>query len=557
MPVATYFRCKSNLKDLLCYALSNRDNGYFEDVTLQAGNSCIAANRLVLSCYSSFFEQMFKSQMKERYLKTIKIEKFDGEAVAKLVDYIYTGKIVINDGNVLNVLVAAHFFGMKDAIGFCFDHLKANLSFENCYELFSLAELYSNQTLKAYVQQYIHENFIEITMFPWFKNFSKAELITFISSLDRSLVAEISVSTAILMWVAHDYSEREADFAYLLKLLNFEKLSATYLKQTFLEESSQQSVKMPVSMYKKATNTLLTKLHAASQNEKGLRIFGVEGLDSNLTVQVYSYPGEHAPLPVPKLPFSKTITGHSALKYDGQIFCIGGNHDDKKASSFMYGCSLSSRHLGWTKMGSMTVERCHMGSEIFCNSLVVAGGFSNRNHLATAETYNVVTNKWSSICSMNYKRSGNVLVVCKRNLYSIGGYDGSKCLSVMEKLPSLCDEWFEVTPMQVPRRSYAAVNCNGEIYAIGGLSGVGDQKKMKSVEKFSPITNTWRAAPDLIHGRYDHLACVVNCKIFVIGGRDAAGNPIHQIECYDPLSNTWCIVGKTPHELIGSSLIVV
>ena len=81
---------------LLQYANNKRVDGDFNDVTIQAGAESISANRMVLACYSKFFESMFLSQLKEKYQNTVKIKTFDGIAVKHIIEYIYTGSIHIN-----------------------------------------------------------------------------------------------------------------------------------------------------------------------------------------------------------------------------------------------------------------------------------------------------------------------------------------------------------------------------------------------------------------------------------------------------------------------------
>ena len=49
--------------------------------------------------------------------------------------------------------------------------------------------------------------------------------------------------------------------------------------------------------------------------------------------------------------------------------------------------------------------------------------------------------------------------------------------------------------------------------------------------------------------RRRHAACVVDGKMIVVGGVDAQGDAIHEIECCDAVENVWSIVGKTQEKL--------
>ena len=89
-------RSEENNTKLLQYANTKRINGEFNDVTIQAGEKSISANRMVLSCYSKFFESMFFSS----YQDTVVIQQFNGESIKILIEFIYTGTIDINSENV-------------------------------------------------------------------------------------------------------------------------------------------------------------------------------------------------------------------------------------------------------------------------------------------------------------------------------------------------------------------------------------------------------------------------------------------------------------------------
>ena len=70
---------------LLEYANKNRDEGYFNDLMIIARNENISANRLVLSCYSKYFERMFKLSVLSKY-SIIEIQAVDGTTIKALIN---------------------------------------------------------------------------------------------------------------------------------------------------------------------------------------------------------------------------------------------------------------------------------------------------------------------------------------------------------------------------------------------------------------------------------------------------------------------------------------
>ena len=59
-----------------------------------------------------------------------------------------------------------------------------------------------------------------------------------------------------------------------------------------------------------------------------------------------------------------------------------------------------------------------------------------------------------------------------------------------------------------------------------------------------------------VGGKY-HAACVLRGKIYVVGGLDANNKVIKSIECYNPETDEWTVVGETKHEICGHALIAL
>ena len=119
---------------------------------------------------------------------------------------------------------------------------------------------------------------------------------------------------------------------------------------------------------------------------------------------------------------------------------------------------------------------------------------------------------------MNQARWGNALVECKNKLYVIGGWGDGNYLSSVQCISDLKTEWKYIASMNEPRRWLAAVSCDDAIYAIGGKSGDGNDKMLKSVEKYDPATDEWSFVSNTTTERCAHSAAVMNGKIYVARG---------------------------------------
>ena len=109
---------------VLQYAIEKRNQGAFNDVTVEAGIETIAANRMILSCCSRFFEGMFDLEMKEKYQHDlVEINGHDGKAMKALIDF--------DNENVMDLLAASDYLQLYEVKQFYFDFLKSILSSDN------------------------------------------------------------------------------------------------------------------------------------------------------------------------------------------------------------------------------------------------------------------------------------------------------------------------------------------------------------------------------------------------------------------------------------------
>ena len=231
----TYYR--KECPDLLQYAKANPDDGTFNDVTIQTEHLSIGANRMVLSCCSTFFEKMFKSRMKERYESSIIIHEIDSTAVKLVIDYMYEGSITVNNTTVMDILAAADFFQLTDIKLFCFEFLKERISSDSWYAVLSAAKLYRCDRLQKYTYQFITDHLDEIRKSDDFKTVAKDDLTSLISNLkeNNKAVNESVICKLVIDWTKRDEEERKAGFADLLLMINLEKVSCDYLECLFQE----------------------------------------------------------------------------------------------------------------------------------------------------------------------------------------------------------------------------------------------------------------------------------------------------------------------------------
>ncbi|MFC1712816.1 sigma-70 family RNA polymerase sigma factor [Candidatus Poribacteria bacterium] len=96
--------------------------------------------------------------------------------------------------------------------------------------------------------------------------------------------------------------------------------------------------------------------------------------------------------------------------------------------------------------------------------------------------------------------------------------------------------WTEKADMPTARNMLSTCVVEGKIYAIGGCTP--QNQYFATVEVYDPATDTWTKEKNMPTARLlDHAACVVNGKIYAMGGYN--GQMLSTLEEYDPKTDTW------------------
>ena len=536
--------CRKACSDLLEYATANREDGIFNDVTIQVGHLRISANRLVLSCYSTFFEKMFKSNMKERCQTSIEIKQLEAKAVQCLINYMYKGNITIDRSNVCDILVAADFLLLDEPKSFCLKFLKNNISLESWYTALSVATLYSCDQLKEHTFQFINDNLNEIIQSAGFKTFTKDDLSSLILSLQKSkkAISNNVQSRLIIGWVKSNEEERKAVFAELFLTIDLEKMSFQILQDLLTETLIKNNVDCLDAVMSELFKFFEIRAKNRKQSIESTKIICLGGKETgNRVIEVFNV-NNTTMKSYPNLLFD--LRNHCSLKLNNAIFCIGGLklYDYRNVYDKVCQMKLEEANWRWEEVNPMNEKRSRMGAAVFNDSLVVTGGWNDTGTLSSTEHCNDPTDKWQLGPNLRQKRCGNALVRCNDSLFTLGGFSEGTCLSSIERLDSFGGEWENVAHMSIPRNELAAVSLDGYIYAIGGRRDGNLKSAQNTVERFDPNLNKWSYVCSMKHGRCCHSACVLKGKIFVIGGKDTYENVIKEIEIYDPKKNKWSVL---------------
>jgi N-acetylneuraminic acid mutarotase len=171
------------------------------------------------------------------------------------------------------------------------------------------------------------------------------------------------------------------------------------------------------------------------------------------------------------------------------------------------------------------------------NGVVYAGGGSAGNRVFS---YDVYADAWKEVASSNYVHGGTpAAAVIDGWIYLAGGTGGGN--NRLEVYVPEENTWYELARMNHPREHTTGGAINGKLYVAGGRGGPAGFTQ-NFLEEYDPATDTWTDKTSMPTGRSGIGGAVVGGCLYVFGGEGNSADAMgifHQVEAYEPATNTW------------------
>ena len=256
---------------------------------------------------------------------------------------------------------------------------------------------------------------------------------------------------------------------------------------------------------------------------------------------------------------------HAAAVVNGKIYVMGGAGVDNRpvASVQVYDPATAAR-------ADMPTPRALFGASAVRGTIYAVGGTTRGpDKLAVVEAYDTATDTWSRRADMPTPRNALSTAVVDGKVYAIGGWGfdrpeggwqaidlkaggGAKDFSTVEVYDPETDTWATRADMPTPRSHMTVSALGGRIYAIGGgIPRLGADVFLSVIEVYDTATNRWSPGVDMPTPRSVPSSCVVDGRIYVMGGAIGLGQassqeerarntrPLSVVEIYDPGSGRW------------------
>ena len=116
--------------------------------------------------------------------------------------------------------------------------------------------------------------------------------------------------------------------------------------------------------------------------------------------------------------------------------------------------------------------------------------------------------------------------------------------------------WKERAAMPTPRSGASAVVLDDRVYVLGGKNEAGNA--ISTVEIYDPETNTWTTGPAMSIPRFNAAAVVNGNQIVVAGGRGGENNTVlNSSEVFDPATGSWTALANLQSRREGLSAVIL
>lgn len=283
-----------------------------------------------------------------------------------------------------------------------------------------------------------------------------------------------------------------------------------------------------------------TPRHECSFVQAGKKFFLMGGRENAKTIDVYDYTSNSWENLQNNAPFE--FNHFQAVEYQGYIWVIGAFTDNEypnetPAENIWIFDPLTYQ---WRKGPEIPESRRRGSSGLVVHNdifYIIGGNYKGHNggYLPYFDSYDPATGEWTVLENAPNSRDHFHAVVANDKLYAIGGRlsggPGGVFAPVIEEVDVYdfnSKSWTTLNNsanLPTPRAAAITVNFKDLIYVAGGE--VNDiPEALDITEVFDPVTQEWKVADDLNHGRHGTQGIVSGNGIFVLGGSPtkAGGN---------------------------------
>jgi N-acetylneuraminic acid mutarotase len=227
---------------------------------------------------------------------------------------------------------------------------------------------------------------------------------------------------------------------------------------------------------------------------------------------------------------------------DGKVYVVGGIDGSRQAIATVEAYDPATDR--WTQRASLPNAMHHVNLAAVNGKLYVVGALSGTSFDAIGDTlvYDPGADAWSPLSSMpsgTERGASGVAVLDDGRIVVAGGLRGGDSVTDASVFDPGSDAWSPLQPLAVARDHLAAATVGGRVYAATGRAN-GALKP--ALEVLDVANGSWSRRADIPTARGGVAAAALSGRLVVLGGEGNSDDPagiFHEVESYDPSSDSW------------------
>ncbi|KAM3850239.1 kelch-like protein 30 [Diretmus argenteus] len=527
------------------------------DVTLSARGKDFPCHRSVLALCSTYFHSMFSGDFVESTAARVELQDVDPDILKALLDFAYTGKLTINQGNVEGLICTSSQLQFQTIRAVCSRYLQHQINATNCLGILEFGEIHGCPEVVAKAWAFLLENFEAVLQVEEFLLLGKDRLVAYLSNKGLQTRSECTRVEAVLTWVRHHEESRLCQLTELLALTRLSLLSLDYLAEKLLKDSLVQaspSCREAVENVHREKTDLepgyMERISSQSPEpilQEVLFVMGGRSLDDS---DEEDEEGDRDPRLLPRnCSFYNTKTqqwhqlpnfpnpnkwGYSMVSLNNDVYVTGGSRGSNTNTwSTTETWRYITREGRWVTVAPMIRPRTNHTSATLNGEIYVIGGTTL--DYVEVEHYDPYNDTWTITCPALKYVTNFTATACHGKLYLIGSCAVKYNALTMQCYNPVIDGWSIICSPFIPKylSSPCSVSVDGVIYLVADNT--------KKVYVYDPEVNIWQKV-QYLHMLHENGGLVVlDGQLFVTGGhwKGMEGDYGVEVEVYNRASNTW------------------
>ncbi|XP_034556156.1 kelch-like protein 29 isoform X2 [Notolabrus celidotus] len=387
-------------KEMLKELNQQRRAKEFTDLKIIVEGKEFEVHQSILASCSLYFKDLVKrssAETKREEMLELNMNNISADVLELLLEFVYTGSLVIDSANAKMLLEAANKFQFNTFCKVCVSFLEKQLTAANCLGVLAMAEAMSCIELHNMAKAFALQNFPEVAGQEEILSVSKEDLVSYLSNDSLNTKAEELVYETVIKWIKQDPDSRVQSLSELLAVVRLPFIHPSYLLNVVDNEELIKSSEacrdlvneakryhmLPHARQEMQTPRTRPRL-SAGVAEVIVLVGGRQSIGMNqrsLTAVTCFNPQNSKWYPLASLPFYDRDF-FSVISAGDNIYLSGGTDAGVMVADVWCYMSLLDN---WSLVSRMTVARCKHNSLVYDGKLYTIGGLEVSGNLDHVE----------------------------------------------------------------------------------------------------------------------------------------------------------------------------